>query len=202
MDHVITIALNGKAYTLEIPGHEKLRVYLDAASRTLEHDPDRDEILKDLEQALGEKCAASLREGQETVSAADIERILAEMGPVESAAAAQPAPETSATSTAAPRRAPKKFYILRDEAKVSGVCAGIAAYLGLDAVIVRIAFVLLTLFTTGFWILVYFGLLLFVPHAKTLEQRAEAHGEPFSAQHLVERAKVKYAQFRASQRTA
>lgn len=47
-----------------------------------------------------------------------------------------------------------KFYLDKQDAKLKGVCAGIADYTGIDVNIVRIATVLLT-FATGWIILVY-----------------------------------------------
>jgi phage shock protein C len=44
----------------------------------------------------------------------------------------------------------RKFYLDKDNAKISGVCAGIADYFGWDVTIVRIVWVVATIFT-GFW---------------------------------------------------
>lgn len=48
-----------------------------------------------------------------------------------------------------------KFYKDRQNAKWAGVCAGIADYTGLDVTIVRLAFVLGTVFTGGSVLLAY-----------------------------------------------
>jgi len=48
-----------------------------------------------------------------------------------------------------------KFYKDRQNAKWSGVCAGIADYTGIDVTIVRLAFVLGTVFTGGSALLAY-----------------------------------------------
>lgn len=49
-----------------------------------------------------------------------------------------------------------KFYLDRENKKVCGVCAGIADYTGVDVSVVRIALVLLTVTTSGSFILAYF----------------------------------------------
>ncbi|HTV52816.1 MAG TPA: PspC domain-containing protein [Steroidobacteraceae bacterium] len=85
--------------------------------------------------------------------------------------------------------APKRLYQIREGAMISGVCNGIAAYLGMDVTLVRIAFVLLALITWGAWILVYGVLMFVIPYATTSEQHAAAHGWAFNAQELIERAK-------------
>lgn len=48
-----------------------------------------------------------------------------------------------------------KFYLNKDQGKISGVCAGIADSTGLDVTIVRIATVLVTLLITGLPIIAY-----------------------------------------------
>ena len=45
---------------------------------------------------------------------------------------------------------------------VAGVCAGIAEYLGLDVTIVRVAYVLVSLFSAGFPGLIVYLILMFV----------------------------------------
>jgi phage shock protein C len=48
-----------------------------------------------------------------------------------------------------------KFYLDKDNKKLAGVCAGIADYTGVDVTLVRIALVLLTVTTSGSFILAY-----------------------------------------------
>tara|TARA_R110001583_G_scaffold33438_4_gene112948 strand:- start:38481 stop:38678 length:198 start_codon:yes stop_codon:yes gene_type:complete len=45
---------------------------------------------------------------------------------------------------------------------VAGVCAGIAEYLGLDVTIVRVAYVLISIFSAGFPGLIVYLILMFV----------------------------------------
>jgi phage shock protein C len=52
----------------------------------------------------------------------------------------------------------KKFYLDRANGKVMGVCAGIARHFGIDATIVRVALVLVTIAGAFPWSLIaYFG---------------------------------------------
>ena len=45
-----------------------------------------------------------------------------------------------------PTNGTKRIYRLKDGRIVAGVCAGLAAYLGIDATLVRLGFALLTVF--------------------------------------------------------
>ena len=62
----------------------------------------------------------------------------------------------------------KKLYLDKQNAKISGVCAGVADYFGLDPMIVRIATVLIALLGGGLSILGYILLAIFLD-AKPLD---------------------------------
>lgn len=64
---------------------------------------------------------------------------------------------------------------------LGGVLGGLGEYLGMDALLFRLTFILL-LFTpvAPAIILVYLAMTLFVPQAKTVTQRLELHGKPVS----------------------
>jgi phage shock protein PspC (stress-responsive transcriptional regulator) len=204
MNTVIIINLNGNAFHLEEAGFASLRAYLERAQAQLRDNPDKTEIMADLEQAIADKCAHFLRPHKNVITAAEIDEVLKEMGPVQSdsaaaagaAASTPPNEEVKSSGTAA--GAPKRLYQIREGAMFSGVCTGLAAYLNVDVTIVRIAFVILTLLTTGAWILVYLGMMLAVPFANTGEEHAAAAGAPFNAQEVIDRAKKHYAEFKDS----
>jgi phage shock protein C len=196
MRKVITVALNDTAYQIAEDGYEALRDYLDAASRRLAANPDRAEVLADLEQSIGDKCAAVLGSHKNVVAGDEIRQILRAIGPVEpgdgrdaagqraaSGAGASASPGTGASdegwSAAAPVPPPRRrLSRIPSEGLLGGVCAGLAAYFALDVVWIRVAFVLLAVTTGGVWLLVWLTLLFVMPRAATPAEIAEAHGEP------------------------
>jgi phage shock protein C len=56
--------------------------------------------------------------------------------------------------------APGKFRLDRAEGKVFGVCAGLANYMNVDPMIVRLVFVAGTIFGIGSFILIYLAIAL------------------------------------------
>ena len=58
--------------------------------------------------------------------------------------------------------ATKRLYRIRDGRVVAGVCAGLAAYFGVDPTLIRLAFALLTIFG-GLGALLYLGAWLVIP---------------------------------------
>ena len=76
MQKVVNISLNGIAYQLEEPGYNQLRDYLERAEARLKDSPDRTEVMNDLEQAIGEKCARLLGPHKTVVSSSEVDRII------------------------------------------------------------------------------------------------------------------------------
>jgi phage shock protein PspC (stress-responsive transcriptional regulator) len=193
MQKVVGINLNGNAYQLEEPGYEALRAYLERAESRLQTNPDRLEIMADLEQAVAEKCGRYLGPNKTVVTAAEIETIIREMGPVETPESTAEGGTSAGTDTekpAADKVAPKRLYQIREGALLSGVCNGIAAFFGIDVTVVRVVFVILTFATFGAWILAYLIMSIVIPYADTPEDRAAAYGLRLKAQELLGQANL------------
>jgi phage shock protein PspC (stress-responsive transcriptional regulator) len=205
MNKVISINLNGTAYQLEEQGFEALDAYLREARQQLANNPDIEEILTDLEQAIADKCNRFIRSGKTVVLSTEVDQIIEEMGPVRDSrddtdeAGADTGPSFDSedskdndTGQGASARKPRKLYRLKDDKMVEGICAGIAAYLGIDPTIIRIIFVVLLIYSGGVVAIIYLAMALFIPEAKTPEEHAAAHGAPFDARDVIERAKSKF----------
>ncbi len=198
MQKVIHINLNGNAYQLDESGYDALREYLARAERALEKNPDRTEIMADLEQAIADKCRTFLAPHKSVVSTAEVEQIVKEMGPIDAATGeeAGESADASAGAKQAPRAAapPKRLYRIPDGAMIAGVCNGLASYLGIDVAFIRIAFALGAFFTKGAGFIAYVVMMFVVPEARTTEERVSAGSAPFNAKDVVDRAKEQYAE--------
>jgi phage shock protein PspC (stress-responsive transcriptional regulator) len=192
MERVVTINLNGNPYQLEEPAYDALRNYLSRAQTALTDNPDKAEIIGDLEQAIADKCGGYLSQSKTVVSASEMTKILEEMGPVEGNENTEAPRAENGAGYEGPR---KRLYRIKDRAVISGVCSGIGAYFDLDPNIVRLLFVLGALFTSGFVLIVYIVLMFAIPSAHTSEEWAAAHGVPFNAQEIIDRAKREYGKF-------
>jgi len=207
MNKVIAINLNGIAYQLEEGAYEALRTYLDGAARRLVGNPDRDEIIADIEQAIGDKCRNILGANKTVVLAKEISQIIEEMGPVEdataeadarsgaagsaaggAAAGAGPAAGGAESQEAAPVR---RLYKIHEGAMIGGVCNGLAARFDIDVTLVRLGFVVLTwLWFSG--VFVYLVLMVLLPTARTPDEKAAAQCPPPTAQDFIRRAREGY----------
>ena len=101
MRTVNTISLNGNAWQIEAEGCQALAAYLKGAETRLTADPDREEILADLEQAIADKLSRHVNAHKNVVTADEIARVLQEMGPVEAGTAGPDAANAAGTAGAA-----------------------------------------------------------------------------------------------------
>ena len=198
MQKVITINLNGSAYQLDEGGYETLRAYLAQAEEELAGNPDRVEIMADLERAVADKCQKYLGAHKTVVTSSEIDQIVVEMGPVDGVGAedAGSAGGSSAGGTRpadAESTATRRLYRITDGAMLAGVCNGLASYLRVDVTVVRIVFAILVLITKGFGALAYLVMMVVVPEAKTPQQHAATGGAPINAKEIVDRVKQQYA---------
>jgi phage shock protein PspC (stress-responsive transcriptional regulator) len=193
MERVVTINLNGNPYQLEEPAYDAVRAYLQQAEAALADNPDKAEVMRDLEQAIADKCAGYLSATKTVVAAPDMSKILEEMGPVQGDHAGANAGAASASANTGPQR--RRLYRITEGAQVAGVCAGIAAFFDIDVNVIRLLFIIATIFSSGAVLLVYIAMMFLIPSAQTSEQWAAAHGVPFNAQDVIDRAKREYAHF-------
>jgi phage shock protein PspC (stress-responsive transcriptional regulator) len=81
-----------------------------------------------------------------------------------------------------------KLMRSKSDRMISGVCGGIAAYLGVDSVFVRLAFLVL-IFASGIGLLIYLILMVIMPSeanmdrpsSKVLQDNIEQYGTEFNA---------------------
>ena len=164
MDKTILIRLGGQPtqYRLDEAAYDRLSGYLDRAKRRLQDDPDRAEVLADLERSVGDRLAAVVGSDDRSVTAAEMDGVLEAIGAVDTGT------DTGPEADDAP---PKKRRLMRirEGQQVAGVCNGIAAYSELGVDWVRTGFILGSLVTGGILVVVYIALALILPVAPTRE---------------------------------
>jgi phage shock protein PspC (stress-responsive transcriptional regulator) len=154
----VTAKLNRSTLRFEEAAFARLEIYLAEAGRTLQGNPDKTEILADLEQAVADQCARRLTETGGIVTLAELTPALEEIGSVQ---------DPGETLSAAPptREVARRLEQVSEGAVVSGVCLGLARYFGLDVTLLRVIAVLLLLMSGGGMILVYAAMMILLPYA-------------------------------------
>ena len=153
-----TVRLNRSVLQFDDAAQARLDLYLAESASLLEGDPDPQEILSDLEQAVADQCTRRLRAGQTVVTLAELVPALEEIGAVQA-----PGPSVAAESTT--RGATRTLEQVSETAVVSGVCAGLGRYFGFNVTALRVFAVLLLFLSGGSVLLVYLALMLLMPFA-------------------------------------
>jgi phage shock protein C len=164
MDEPLSIRLTGHvaAFPASRAARDALRHYLDDTRGALRDDPDADEIVRDIETAIGDRLSA----GTGPVSGDQMAAILADLGPV----SADPVPRSE------PRG---RFWCRIDEDKwFGGVCLGIAAYTGYGSDWVRTVVLLLTVLTGGLLAVPYLVLMVVLPVVPTMDDYLDLRDAP------------------------
>lgn len=77
----------------------------------------------------------------------------------------------------------KKLFRNPDKKVLGGVAAGLAAYFGMDAVVVRLLFIILTVFG-GLGLVTYIVLWIILPEAKSITDRMQMQGKPVTLSNI------------------
>ena len=161
MQRVITVSLNHNSYVLEEDAHARLEHYLAESAATLASNPDRAEILADLEQAIADQCSRRLQPGHTVITLAELQPALDEIGRV-----ADPAASESVNHGAAAETVTRPgLEQVSEGAWISGVCNGLARSASIDVTLTRVIALLLLFVTGGTMVLLYVVLMLLIPYA-------------------------------------
>lgn len=191
MKQVVKVSISGVYFSLESDAYAELEKYLNELEEFYGKEQDGAEIVSDIEERIAELL---IEKGGKagTVSADTIQQVISLLGhPSEME---QQGYEEEKQEK---RRKPvKKLYRDINEKVLGGVCSGLAAYFGVDAVMVRLIYVLLFFVSPiietfnigfslvinvgggsyGFMSLLYLLLWIIVPAARTVEQRCAMRG--------------------------
>ncbi|MBL7858782.1 MAG: PspC domain-containing protein [Cyclobacteriaceae bacterium] len=184
----ISINISGIIFHIEEDGFDTLKKYLDSINRYFSSFEDSSEILADIESRIAEIFLSKLNEEKQIITADDVQALVATMGSVSDFKAAEeenysktettsedaPSEDEPQANTSSERR--NKTYtppkqLQRDQKRkiLGGVCSGIANYMNVDAVWIRLLFALLA-FAYGFTILVYIIMWIAVPGSYELDE--------------------------------
>jgi phage shock protein PspC (stress-responsive transcriptional regulator) len=171
MKKALNISLSGVLFTIEDDAYAKLDEYLQTVRQHFDHTEGKNDIIADIENRIAEQFTES---GKRIITLVEVNKVIASMGKVEDFDDGEESNET-----AAPYRPGRKLYRDSDDIVIAGVASGLGAYFGIDAVWMRIIFILLTL-STGFGILLYIILWIITPKAMTASEKLEMRGSPIT----------------------
>ena len=154
MKKVININFQGRILPIEEMAYENLKQYIESLRTYFDLEEGKDEIINDIECRVAELCEDRLKKGAVCISEEDIDLIITSIGrPADFEAQDGFEANTNAnagnnqaqsdTQTASGQTYQKRLYRDEQNKVLGGVCAGIANYLNLDPIIIRILWILL-----------------------------------------------------------
>lgn len=177
MNKTININLGGFFFHIDETAYQKLKRYLDSIARSLSDDPQgKNEIIADIEARISELLSERIADARQVVNEGDIDEIIAIMGEPEDYADTEEGYSTSSSSYQRRSNSSKKLFRDGDDKFLGGVAAGIAHYLGIDVIWVRLLFIAF-FFGGGFSLLLYIILWILLPEAKTTTEKLQMEGE-------------------------
>lgn len=154
MKKVININFQGRILPIEEMAYENLKQYIESLRTYFDLEEGKDEIINDIECRVAELCEDRLKKGAVCISEEDIDLIITSIGrPADFEAQdgfeantktnASSNQAQSDTQNASGQTYQKRLYRDEQNKVLGGVCAGIANYLNLDPILVRVLWILL-----------------------------------------------------------
>lgn len=175
MKQVININFHGQVVPIEVSAFDILKRYTESLGRYFANEEGKEEIINDIESRIGELFQERLKKGATCITDDDVNAIIASMGRPEDfetvdeiSTAASPNTSEQSNQSTNTTETHKRLFRNENDKVIGGVCSGLANYFGIDPIIIRIIFVVISLaFGTG--VLAYFIMWIAVPSTATKE---------------------------------
>ena len=194
MIKTFNINLAGQIFNINEDAYEHLSGYFNSLRTFYANEDDKDEIIRDIEARFAELFLAKGK--NYIVTLADTTEVVNMMGnpqEFDEEAKTENSSSYSSTQNTTTQQAAsgKRLYRDYDGGLITGVCAGLSAYFGInDAIWLRLLFIGLTFIGIGSPILIYIILSLIMPKAETAAQKLEMKGEPVTLDNIVKSINV------------
>ena len=203
MNKTVNINLAGVFFHVDEDAYGKLQRYLAAIKRSFEGVQGEDEIIADIEARISELFSERIKDERQVISTKELDEVITIMGQPEdymvdddifedTASSQKSSSRSSSKTQQAKRISDRRFFRDTDNAYIGGVSSGMAHYMGLDPMWVRIGWVLLialTWFTLGGTALIYLALWVFVPEAQTTSDKLAMRGKAVNIDNITEKVK-------------
>ncbi len=177
MNKTVNINLAGIFFHIDEDAYAKLQHYLDAIKRSFTNTQGKDEIIADIEARIAELFNEKKKEDRQVIGIKEVEEVIAIMGQPEDYMVDEEIFEDEPVYTKTTKSSGKQLFRDTEHSYVGGVSSGLGHYLSIDFIWVRLLWILLTIFSSGAFILIYIALWIFVPEAKTTADKLAMRGE-------------------------
>jgi phage shock protein PspC (stress-responsive transcriptional regulator) len=194
MNKTVNINLAGTFFHIDEDAYGKLNRYLNAIKRSFSDPQGRDEIIKDIEARIAELFSERIDNHKQVITIKELDEVIAIMGQPEDYAIDDDNFTGSSSDYQYEHQSKgyKKLFRDTDNKYIGGVSSGLGHYIGMDAVWVRLIWVLLTIFSSGTFILIYIIFWILVPEAITTADKLTMRGEPVNISNIEKKFKETY----------
>lgn len=197
MKKTVNINLAGTLFHIDEDAFGKLTRYLDAIRASIKDPEGADEIIRDIEARIAELFSEKISTTSQVISLKELDEVIAVMGQPEDYSVDEEIFEDEPSYNTSSGRsrfntAHKQLFRDIDTKVVSGVSSGLGHYFGLDAIWIRLAWVILVIAGFGSPILVYILLWIIVPAAETTSEKLKMTGQPINISNIEKKFKEGY----------
>ena len=180
MKKTVTVSLGGMVFLLQEDAYYKLESYLKSLEVGFAQEPDRKEIMSDIEARIAEHFRIAAPRSEDVISLSEVLRVIEIMGNPNDIGSQQDSDKKNGPFFSDRR---KKLYRDTEGSVIGGVCSGLGYYWNMDTLLIRILFVIVALWGGG-GVLIYIILWIAVPEAQTAAERLEMTGDPVTAENI------------------
>jgi phage shock protein PspC (stress-responsive transcriptional regulator) len=184
MNKTVNINLGGMSFHIDEDAYLKLTRYFDAIKRSLNNSSGQDEIIKDIEMRVSELLTEKQKSDKHVVGLKDVDEVIVVMGQPEDYILEDEERPNQSFDKDYTNRKHKKLYRDKEKGMIGGVATGLGHYFGIDAVWIKILFLIFVFAGFGTGILAYFVLWVVTPEAVTTSEKLEMTGEPVTISNI------------------
>ena len=167
MNKTVNINLAGIFFHIDEDAYAKLQHYLEAIKNSLTNTQGKEEIIADIEARIAELFNEKIKDKKQVIGNTEVEAVIATMGQPEDYMLDDEIFEDEPSYAKTTHTVGKQLFRDTENSYVGGVSSGLGHYLGIQALWVRLLWVILTVASSGAFVLIYIALWSFVTEAKT-----------------------------------
>jgi phage shock protein PspC (stress-responsive transcriptional regulator) len=191
MNKTVNSNIGGLIFHIDEDAYQKLTRYFEGIKRSLSNSSGQDEIMNDIEMRVAELLTEKQKSDKHVINNKDVDEVIVIMGQPEDYRIDDDTNDKSASEPFYPYTKSRKLYRDKDRATIAGVCSGLGYYFGIDAVWLKILFLILFFgFGTGF--IAYIILWIAMPKAVTTSEKLEMTGEPVTISNIEKKVREEF----------
>jgi phage shock protein PspC (stress-responsive transcriptional regulator) len=191
MNKTVNINLAGIFFHIDEDAYLKLQRYLEAIKRSFTDSQGQSEIISDIEARIAELFNERVQNEKQVIRIKEVDDVISIMGQPEDYLVDDEIFEDEPSASyqrSLNSRPSKKLYRDTDNSYVGGVSSGLGHYFGIDAIWIRLIWIIL-IFGAGTGVLLYILLWILVPEAKTTSEKLTMTGEPVNISNIEKKIK-------------